>query len=185
MIFTPTKLEGAVIVGLEPHEDERGHFVRTFSVDEFAAAGLDPLVVECSVAYNPRRHTLRGLHWQTAPDAEAKLVRCSRGALYDVIVDLRPASPTLGQWLAVELTADNGRMLYVPKEFAHGYQTLVEDTEASYQMSARYAPAAARGIRWDDPAVAIDWPPAPERIVSARDLSWPDYAGPVHPQPSR
>ena len=177
MIFTPTRLEGAVLVELERHEDERGFFARTWSADEFAAAGLNPRLVQCSIAGNVRRHTLRGMHFQRAPHEEAKLVRCSRGALYDVVIDLRRGSRTFGEWLGVELSATNGRMLYVPEGFAHGYQTLEDDTEASYQMSQAYAPHAAAGVRWDDPFFGIDWPAAAHRIVSERDRTWPDFSG--------
>jgi dTDP-4-dehydrorhamnose 3,5-epimerase len=177
MIFTPTRLEGAVLIELERHEDERGFFARTWSAEEFAAAGLNPRLVQCSIAGNVRRHTLRGMHFQVAPHEEAKLVRCSRGALYDVVIDLRRGSRTFGEWLAVELSATNGRMLYVPEGFAHGYQTLEDDTEASYQMSQAYAPQSAAGVRWDDPFFGIQWPPAGHRIVSERDRTWPDFSG--------
>ena len=175
MIFTPTTLGGAVVIDLERHEDERGFFARTWCVREFEAEGLSTRLVQSSVAFNERRGTLRGMHYQRAPFGEVKLVRCTRGALYDVIVDLRPDSPTYLGWFGVELSAANGRTLYVPEGFAHGYQTLEDGTEALYQMSQFHAPQAAGGARWDDPAFAIEWPPAERRIMSERDANWPDY----------
>jgi dTDP-4-dehydrorhamnose 3,5-epimerase len=173
MIFTELRLPGAFTIDIEPLSDERGFFARTWSADELQTHGLSTVVAQASIAYNTHRDTLRGLHYQEAPHAEVKLVRCSRGALYDVIVDIRPGSATFGEWVGVELTAENRRTLYVPEGFAHGYQTLADDTEVWYQMSTAYAPGAARGIRFDDPRLAIDWPPATGRIVSERDRGWP------------
>ena len=174
MIFTETRLAGAFVVDLEPHEDERGFFARVWDGEEFAARGLDAHVSQSSIAYNHLAGTLRGLHFQVVPFAETKLVRCTRGAIWDVVVDLRHDSPTFLEWVGVELSADNRRTLYVPEEFAHGYQTLVDASEVWYQMSAPYAPEAARGLRWDDPKLAIDWPPVERRVISERDLAWPD-----------
>ncbi|MDQ3823218.1 MAG: dTDP-4-dehydrorhamnose 3,5-epimerase [Actinomycetota bacterium] len=175
MIFRPTTLDGAYLVDLEPREDERGFFARAWAEEEFAAQGLSTEVVQANIAFNRRKGTLRGMHFQRAPHAEVKLVRCTRGALYDVIVDLRPSSPTHARWIGVELTADNRRMLYVPEGFAHGYQTLVDDTEAYYQVSAAYAPGAEGGVRWDDPAFGIEWPDPDPPVMSEKDRTWPDY----------
>ncbi|HEX6040824.1 dTDP-4-dehydrorhamnose 3,5-epimerase [Longimicrobium sp.] len=175
MIFVPTLLDGAWVVEPEPVEDERGFFARTWCADEFRARGLDPALAQCSVSFNRRRGTLRGMHFQAAPHAEAKLVRCTRGALWDVVVDLRPGSPTFTRWFGVELTADNHRALYVPQGFAHGFQTLADDTEVFYQISVPYAPGAGRGVRWDDPAFGIRWPHADARILSDRDRAYPDF----------
>jgi dTDP-4-dehydrorhamnose 3,5-epimerase len=178
MLFRETRLKGAYEIELELHPDERGSFARTYCWREFEAHGLNPRVVQCNVSCNRKRGTLRGMHFQAAPNEEAKLIRCLRGALYDVIVDLRPDSPTLRQWTAVELSARPGHpsgMLYVPAGFAHGFQTLEDDTEIFYQMSEFYAPEAARGFRWNDPVFAIDWP-EPVRVISDRDRGYPDFA---------
>jgi dTDP-4-dehydrorhamnose 3,5-epimerase len=174
MRFIETLLRGAFVVELENIEDERGFFARTFCVREFEANGLNSQLVQCSTAFNLRRGTLRGLHWQTVPKSEDKLVRVTRGAIHDVMVDLRPDSPTYLQHVAVELTIDNGRMLYIPKGFAHGLQTLVDDTEVSYQMSEFFAPECVRGARWNDPAFGITWP-LPDPVMNDRDRSWPDF----------
>ncbi|MGZ4147892.1 MAG: dTDP-4-dehydrorhamnose 3,5-epimerase [Actinomycetota bacterium] len=174
MIFGETRLRGAFVIELEPHEDERGFFARTWDADVFAERGLDARATQASIAYNERRGTLRGLHYQLSPFAETKLVRCTQGAIWDVIVDLRPGSETLLTWVAVELTAANRRTLYVPEGFAHGYQTLVDATEVWYQMSTPYTPDAGRGVPWDDPQLAIEWPEERERVISDRDRSWPD-----------
>ena len=174
MIFTETRLEGACTIDVEPHEDERGFFARVWDGDELAERGLDARVSQSSIAYNHVAGTLRGLHFQLPPFAETKLVRCTRGAIYDVVVDVRPDSATYLRWLGVELTGENRRTLYVPEGFAHGYQTLVDSTEVWYQMSAPYAPDAARGLRWDDPRLAIDWPAVERRVISERDAGWPD-----------
>lgn len=175
MVFTETKLPGTFVIEPERMADERGFFACTFQREEFAARGLAASIVQCGLARNPRRGTVRGLHFQRAPHAEAKLVRCTHGALYDVIVDLRPDSPAFRHWVAVELTAGDCRMVYAPVGTAHGYQTLTDDTEVFYQMSAAYEPAAATGVRWDDPAFGIAWPTAPA-VISARDRSFPDFS---------
>ena len=177
MIFTPTRLPGAYLIDVERHADERGFLARTFCEREFADQGLPMRIVQSSTIHSPRRHTLRGLHYQEAPHAEIKLVRCTRGSIFLVMVDLRPESPTNGHWLGVELTAENERLAYVPEGFAQGYQTLEDDAEVLYQMSHHYVSDAARGVRWDDPAFGIDWPPAEERVISERDRSWPDHTG--------
>jgi dTDP-4-dehydrorhamnose 3,5-epimerase len=175
VIFTETELPGAFVIDPEPREDERGFFARVWDRSEFEQHGLSTAISQCNVAYNRAGSTLRGMHYQAAPHAEVKLVRCTRGAVYDVIVDVRPDSPTHLRWIGVELTAENGRMLYVPEGFAHGYQTLEDRTETHYQVSAAYEPTAERGLRWDDPAVGIVWPEAEQRIISDKDRAWPDY----------
>jgi dTDP-4-dehydrorhamnose 3,5-epimerase len=177
MIFTPASVDGAYVIDVEPREDERGFFARVWCEREFAEHGLTTRLVQWNLAFSHRRGTLRGLHFQSPPHAEAKLVRCTRGAIYDVIVDLRPASPTFTQWLGVELTADNRRMLYVPEGCAHGYQTLVDNTETLYPVTEFYTPEAEAGVRWDDPAFGIEWPDAKGALLSEKDRSWPDYAG--------
>jgi dTDP-4-dehydrorhamnose 3,5-epimerase len=174
MIFTETKLQGAFIIDIDRIEDERGFFARTWCQREFEAHGLCIRLVQCNISFNKHKGTLRGMHYQAAPRAEAKLVRCTSGAIYDVIIDLRPDSPTFRQWLAVELTADNRRMLFIPQGFAHGFQTLAHDTEVFYQMSQFYAPEYARGVRWDDPAFGVSWP-AEKRVISKRDQGFPDF----------
>ena len=178
MIFRETPLDGALIVELEPLGDERGYFARTFDSELFAAAGLDGKVVQASTSFNARAGTLRGLHYQADPHAEAKLVRVTRGAVFDVIVDLRSDSATFRGWFGVELDAASGRSLYVPVGCAHGFQTLVDDTEVLYQMNYPHVPEAARGVRFDDPAFAIGWPPPPPggRVISARDGAFADFA---------
>lgn len=159
---------------LERHADERGFFARTWCRHEFEEHGLDPAVVQCNLSHNPRRGTLRGLHWQTPPHAEVKLVRCSRGAIWDVMVDLRPDSTTYTRHFGAELTEENGRALYIPEGFAHGFVTLVDDSDVVYQMSALYEPSAGRGARWNDPAFGIAWP-VREPILNPRDASYPDF----------
>lgn len=171
MKFEAVPLNGAYLIELERLEDERGFFARSFCQDEFRAHGLEPVIAQCNVSFNRKRGTLRGLHYQAEPHAEAKLVRCTRGAIWDVIVDLREGSATARKWYATELTADNQRALYIPKGFAHGFQALVDDTEVLYQMSEFYYPESARGVRWDDRALAINWP-LPNPIVSKRDQSY-------------
>ncbi len=175
MKFVETKLKGAFIIELEGFDDERGFFARTFCQKEFEAHGLSPTLVQCSISFNKKTGSLRGMHYQVAPYEEAKLVRCTRGAIYDVIIDLRPESSTFKQWIAVELTAENHRMLYVPEGSGHGFQTLEDNTEVFYQMSEFYHPECARGVRWDDPAFEIKWPIS-NRILSDRDCSYPDFA---------
>jgi len=172
--FLPLPLAGAFRVELERHVDERGYFARTYCAREFAEAGLEPTVAQASISWNPRRGTLRGMHWQAAPHAEAKLVRCAAGRIHDVLVDLRPDSPTHLRHVAVELSAESGDALYVPPGLAHGFLTLTDDCQVHYQMSTFHEPAAGRGARWDDPAFGIVWP-APIAVVSERDRSWPGF----------
>jgi dTDP-4-dehydrorhamnose 3,5-epimerase len=175
MIFTETELRDAFLIDLEPRTDDRGFFARVWCRREFEEHGLSTKLVQCNVNYNAMAGTLRGMHFQRQPRAEAKLVRCTRGAIYDVIIDLRPESPTYMRWLGAELTEENRRMLYVPEGFAHGYQTLIAGTEAFYQVSEYYTPEAEGGVRWDDPAFGISWPDAEQRIISAKDQAWPNY----------
>jgi dTDP-4-dehydrorhamnose 3,5-epimerase len=174
VIFTPTGLPGAFLLELEKREDDRGFFARTWCQREFLEQGLNPRLVQCNISYSRAKGTLRGMHYQVAPHEEAKLIRCTAGAIHDVIIDLRPASPTFKQHFAVMLSADNYRMIYSPEGFAHGFQTLEDHTELLYQMSEFYAPERARGVRWDDPAFGIAWPPA-NRIIAERDRTWPDF----------
>jgi dTDP-4-dehydrorhamnose 3,5-epimerase len=175
MRFTETKLKGAFILEPEILEDERGFFARTWCRHEFEAHGLTTIFVQGNISFNHKRGTLRGMHYQVEPHAEAKLVRCTMGAIYDVILDLRADSATFKQWLAVELTAKNRRMLFIPAGLAHGFQTLEDNTEVLYQMSEFYHPECARGVRWDDPAFGIGWPIA-EIISSRRDNEYPGFA---------
>ncbi len=172
MQFTETQLAGAFIVGLEERGDQRGFFARTFCADEFRQHGLQPAVAQCNTSFNYQRGTLRGMHYQLPPSAEVKLVRCTRGAIYDVIVDLRPDSPTYLQHAGVHLTAANHLALYVPELFAHGYETLEDSTEVAYQVSEFYAPGQERGMRYDDPRLGIAWP-LPVRVISDKDAGWP------------
>jgi len=174
MILRETKLPGVFEVQLDPIPDERGFFARTWCQKEFAAHGLSPRLVQCNVSFNTRRGTLRGIHYQAAPHAEAKLVRCTKGAIYDVVVDLRPESPTLRGFMAVVLTAKNRRALYVPEGCGHGFLTLEDETEVFYQMSEFYNTESARGVRWDDPAFQIAWPEKVE-VISERDRSYPNF----------
>jgi dTDP-4-dehydrorhamnose 3,5-epimerase len=171
--FVPTTLSGAYVIEQERHADERGWFARTWCAQELAARGLEPRLAQCSASYNHRRGTVRGLHYQAPPCAEVKLVRCSRGALYDVAADLRPASPTFLRWFGVELTPENGRALYIPRGFAHGFMTLTDATEIAYQTSDAYSPAHARGVRWSDPLLKVEWP-GPVEVIVARDRDYPD-----------
>ncbi|MEZ5333539.1 MAG: dTDP-4-dehydrorhamnose 3,5-epimerase [Thermoanaerobaculia bacterium] len=175
MHFRETAIAGAWLVEPERHEDERGFFARTFCRDEIAAHGLEAAIAQASVSFNPRRGTLRGLHWQAAPHEEIKWVRCTRGAIWDVLVDLRPDSPSRLAHVAVELSAENGLQLYVPGGVAHGFLTLRDDTEVSYRMSVPYHAPSARGARWNDPAFGIDWPAEPV-LISERDRTYPDWA---------
>ena len=174
MKFSETALKGAFIIEPERIEDERGFFARTFCRREFEARGLNPDLVQCSISFNHQRATLRGMHYQSAPYAEAKLVRCTRGAIYDVIIDLRPQSPTFRRWVAVDISAENHLMVYVPEGFAHGFQTLQDETEVSYYISEFYSPERARGVRWNDPAFAIGWPIA-DPVISVRDQTHPEF----------
>jgi dTDP-4-dehydrorhamnose 3,5-epimerase len=161
-----------VVVEVEPRADDRGLFARTFCRDEFAAAGLYGDWVQCNVPHSARAGTLRGLHWQAEPHAEVKLVRCTAGAAYHVATDLRPGSASCRKWVGVEITAANRRAVYIPVGCAHGFQTLTAGTELFYQMSAPHVPAAARGARWDDPSLAIEWPRCASRVIAPRDLAW-------------
>jgi dTDP-4-dehydrorhamnose 3,5-epimerase len=174
VIFIPTELPGAFVIDMERREDDRGFFARNWCRREFEAAGLNPDLVQCNVSFNRRRRTLRGMHWQSAPHAEAKLIRCTRGAIWDAIIDLRPNSPTYTRHFGIELTAESGSALYVPEGMAHGFMTLEDNCEVSYQMSAYYEPEAARGVRWNDPAFAIDWPLG-DPILHPRDAEYPDF----------
>lgn len=174
MIFTESPLPGAFVIDLEPHEDERGFFARAWCQDEFQRKGLDTRIVQCNISSTTSKGTLRGMHYQAEPYPEAKVVRCIKGAIYDVIIDLRPEKETFKRWFSVELTAKNKRALFVPVGFAHGFQTLEDDCEVYYQMSEFYHPEYARGIRWDDPAFGIKWP-LDNPILSVRDQSFPDF----------
>jgi dTDP-4-dehydrorhamnose 3,5-epimerase len=174
MRFIQTNLKGAYILEPEKFEDERGFFARTWCQQEFTDLGLDAELVQCSISFNKKKGTLRGMHWQLPPYAETKLVRCTKGAIYDVIVDLRENSPTFLQWIAAELTAENRTALYVPKGFAHGFQTLEDNTEVLYQISEFYAPDYARGFRWNDPTFQINWP-LEVSVISIKDKEYEDY----------
>jgi len=175
MIFRETGLPGACLIEIEPRVDERGFFARSWCQEEFAAHGLNPRLVQCNISFNHRRGTLRGMHFQRPPFQEAKLVRCTRGALIDVIIDLRPDSATFCQHCKIRLDAENHRMLYVPEGFAHGFQTIEDATEVFYQMSEFYRPdAAGCGVRWNDPAFGIEWP-VPDPILNAADRGYPDF----------
>jgi dTDP-4-dehydrorhamnose 3,5-epimerase len=173
MIFTETTIAGVFLVELEPHRDERGFFARAYSADEFAAHGLETHWVQANIGHSARRGTIRGLHYQAPPHAEAKLVRCTAGAVFDVAVDVREDSPTYLQWYGTELSARNGSMLYLPEGIAHGYQALTDEAETYYLVSAAYAPAAERGLRWNDPNVGIAWPLPEAPILSDKDARWP------------
>jgi dTDP-4-dehydrorhamnose 3,5-epimerase len=175
MIFSATSLPGAYVVELEPQRDMRGFFARTWCKREFEEHGLDAELAQCSMSYNARRGTLRGMHWQTPPSEEAKLVRCTAGAIYDVIIDLRAESPAYLKHVGVELSQGDRRALYVPRGFAHGLQTLADDSEVFYQISEFFAPEHTRGIRWNDPTFGIEWP-IPDPILLDRDNSYPDFA---------
>jgi dTDP-4-dehydrorhamnose 3,5-epimerase len=174
MIFTETKLKGAFIIEPERQEDERGFFARTFCQEEFKAHGLNPNLVQCSISFNKKKGTVRGMHCQVAPYQETKLVRCTQGAIYDVIIDLRSDSLTFKKWLAADLTAENRRMFYIPKGFAHGFQTLKDNTEVHYQMSEFYHPESFKGIRWDDSTFNVKWPLS-ITVISEKDLSYRDF----------
>jgi len=175
VIFTETKLKGTFTIEPERLEDQRGFFARTWCQREFEVHGLNPRIVQCSISFNKKKGTLRGMHYQVAPFQEVKLVRCTKGGIYDVIIDLRPESPTFKRYIAIILSADNRKMLYIPERFAHGFQTLEDNTEVFYQMSEFYTPEGARGLRWNDPTFAIEWPQA-ERIIIERDLNYPDFS---------
>jgi dTDP-4-dehydrorhamnose 3,5-epimerase len=175
VIFRETSLAGAFVIEPEKKEDQRGFFARTYCREEFSSHGLNPAIAQCNVSFNKRKGTLRGMHYQAPPFAEAKLVRCTAGAIFDVIIDLRKSSETYRRHFAVELCASTGKMLYIPEGFAHGFQTLLDDTEVFYQMSQAYAPQCARGVRWNDPAFGIEWPAA-ERTIVERDRDYPDFS---------
>ena len=174
MIFTETKLKGSSIIEPERLEDERGFFARTWCKQEFESYGLNPNLVQCSISFSKKKATLRGMHYQAAPNEEAKLVRCTSGAIYDVIVDLRSDSKTFKQWISVELTSENRKMIYIPEGFAHGFLTLEDNTEVFYQMSEFYAPESARGVRWNDSAFSISWP-IDVKVISDKDKNYPDF----------
>ncbi len=175
MIFHETELSGAFVIELQRLEDERGFFARSWCRREFEEHGLNPNLVQCNISFNAAKGTLRGMHYQVKPHEEAKLIRCTRGGIHDVIVDIRPDSPTFGQYVAVQLTADNRRLLYVPEGFAHGFLTLEDNSEIFYQMSEFYAPQSARGFRWNDPTFNIAWP-SEIRVMSEQDRNYPDYS---------
>jgi dTDP-4-dehydrorhamnose 3,5-epimerase len=172
MKFSATPLAGAFILEIEPHSDERGFFSRTFCLEEMAAHGLDTGIAQCNISYNERQGTLRGLHFQVAPHEEAKLVRVTSGAIFDVIVDIRDGSPTYRCWFGLELTSQNRKALFVPRGFAHGFLTLTDGAEVFYQISVPHRPGASCGLRWDDEAIGVIWPGTP-RVISARDASYP------------
>jgi dTDP-4-dehydrorhamnose 3,5-epimerase len=174
MTFHGTKLQGVFEIRIEPLRDERGFFARSWCQAEFKAHGLNPALVQCNISFNGRKGTLRGMHYQLPPYAEAKLIRCARGAIYDVIVDLRRESPTFKQWVSVVLTAEKRNMAYVPEDCAHGFLTLEDDTEVLYQMSQFFSAESARGVRWDDPAFQIAWPHE-IAVISERDKNYPDF----------
>lgn len=175
VIFAETELPGSYIIEPQRLDDERGFFARTWCEREFRERGLDEKIVQCNISFNKKKGTLRGMHYQVHPHAETKLIRCARGAIYDVIADIRRDSPTYMRHMAIVLSAENRKMLYVPKGFAHGFQTLEDDTEVCYQMSDSYAPQSARGFRWNDPAFRIAWPDD-TRTISMKDLSYPDFS---------
>ena len=174
MILTKTELPGAYVINLEPIQDSRGFFARVWGEEELAARGLETEIAQCSVSFSERKGTLRGMHFQRAPHEEVKLVRCTRGALFDVIIDLRPSSQTFCRWIGVELSADNRRTLYVPGGCAHGFQTLTDGTEVFYMISTPHVPEAADGVRWNDPSFGIVWPLEATEI-SDKDAQWPDF----------
>lgn len=174
MKFVPTPLQGAHVIEVEPREDERGFFARAWCQREMAEHGLDPKVVQCNLSFNHTLGTVRGMHYQVAPHQESKLVRCLRGSIFDVVIDLRPESTTFAHWFGVELSAANRKMLFIPVGFAHGYQTLQDDTEVFYQVSEFYQPGSEAGIRWDDPAFAIEWP-VEATLISDKDRAHPDF----------
>lgn len=175
MIFKHTKLKGAFIIEMEPIGDIRGFFARAWCKKEFEEHGLKSYFVQGNITFSKSKGTLRGMHYQVAPYQEVKVVRCVKGAVFDVVIDLRSDSLTYGKWIGIELTEDNYKMLYVPEGFAHGYQTLEDNTEVSYHVSQFYCPESERGIRWDDPAFGIKWPPIRDLVISDKDRNWPDF----------
>ena len=175
MIFEEIYLKGAFVVELEKIEDSRGFFARAWCRNEFEKNRLNALIVQCNMSFNKIKGTLRGMHFQREPKEETKFVRCTRGSIYDVIIDLRPHSSTYLQWFGIELTEENGRMLYIPENFAHGYQTLTDNASVFYQVSQFYSPESEWGVRWNDPLFGIEWPIDDDVIISEKDASWPDY----------
>jgi dTDP-4-dehydrorhamnose 3,5-epimerase len=180
MLFHETRLPGVFEIDIEPHADDRGFFARSWCRKEFEEHGLNSQLVQCNISFNTRRGTLRGMHYQAPPYAEAKIVRCTRGAIYDVVVDLRPSSPACRKWIAVTLTAVNRRMLYIPEGCAHGFLTLEGETEIFYQMSEYFDPGSARGVRWNDLAFGVRWPETVE-VISERDRTYPDFTQTIEP----
>ena len=176
MKFIPAALEGAYIIDIDKLEDERGFFARSWCADELRAQGLVSDLAQCSVSFNKKRGTLRGMHYQSEPYQETKIVRCTAGSIYDVIIDMRPESATFKQWLSVELSAVNRRMIYVPVGFAHGFQSLMDNTEVFYMVSEFYQPEFSRSVRWNDPQFGIEWPHVEHRAISSRDRDYPDFA---------
>jgi dTDP-4-dehydrorhamnose 3,5-epimerase len=174
MIFHETKLPGVFEIHIEPKSDERGFFARTWCQQEFEAHGLNSKLVQCSLSFNQRKGTLRGMHYQAAPHAEAKVIRCNKGAIYDAVLDLRPQSPAFKDWVTVVLSAEKRNMIYVPQGCAHGFLTLADESEVSYQMSEFWHAESARGVRWDDPAFGIQWSEKVE-VISERDRTYPDF----------
>lgn len=174
MKFIETSIKGAYIIEIEPIEDERGFFARSWCKKEFGTFGLDTNIIQCNISFNKKRGTLRGMHYQIEPYEEVKIVRCTKGSVYDVIIDLRPDSPTFKKWESIELTDDNRLMLYITKGIAHGFQTLKDNTEVFYQMSEFYVAEYARGVRWNDPAFRIEWP-LPVNVISGKDMNYPDF----------
>ena len=175
MIFRETCLKGCYLLELEKISDQRGGFSRSFCTEEFKSHGLNPTILQCNISFNHRKGTVRGMHFQKAPKAEAKLVRCTKGAIYDVALDLRADSPTYCQWIGVDLKEDNGRMLYIPEGFAHGFQSLIDDTEVFYQMSESYSPEHSAGVKWDDSCFGIEFP-LEITCISEKDLSYSDFS---------
>lgn len=176
MIFNETKLKDAYVIDIEKLEDMRGFFGRAYCKKEFEREKMISRLLQCNISFNKVKNTIRGMHFQQQPYQEIKLVRCTRGAIFDVIIDLRPSSHFYKQWIGIELTADNYRMLYVPEGFAHGYQTLCDEVEVFYQVSQYYSPGAEQGVRWDDPVFKIQWPLTGEAVISEKDRSWPDFS---------
>lgn len=174
MKFTETKIPGVWVIEMQRHQDERGWFARTWCASELQSHGLEHKLSQCSTSFNVRRGTLRGMHYQSAPYEEEKIIRCTRGSAFDVALDLRPSSPTYLKWTALELSAENGRALYIPKGCAHGFQTLEDSTEIFYSISIPYQPGNSSGVRWDDPLIHIDWPLPNEAILHPRDAEYPD-----------
>lgn len=175
MKIQATSIPDVHVIEPQRHEDARGWFTRTWCAETFQQHGLRPALSQCSASFNTRRGTIRGMHYQAAPHEEAKLVRCTRGSFVDIALDLRPASETFGRWFAIELSADNGKALYIPEGCAHGFQTLEDSTEVFYSISGAYAPESARGVRWNDPRFAINWPLVEEAFLSERDATYPDF----------